>query len=226
MGAWEQLLAGSADQAPACQVRSLIGDSWQRCAHGGIDATQGEAPMTEDRDDREALRQSSVDLLAAAQRSFASIGTLLEGTGAMLVLADNEGVLVETIGDKRTLYEGMDIHLAVGGKWTEDVVGTNGIGTALFAGEPVFVHAAEHFCAGIKGWTCAGAPIRDPLDGRIVGVVDLSGHPGSFARTTPPSSRRPRARSRRPLPNSRARNARACLRRSLPPHPTTAAPTA
>jgi transcriptional regulator of acetoin/glycerol metabolism len=180
MGAWEQLLAGSGDQAPACQVRSLIGDSWQRCAHGGIDATQGEAPMTEDRDHREALRQSSVDLLAAAQRSFASIGTLLEGTGAMLVLADNEGVLVETIGDKRTLYEGMDIHLAVGGKWTEDVVGTNGIGTALFAGEPVFVHAAEHFCDGIKGWTCAGAPIRDPLDGRIVGVVDLSGHPGIF----------------------------------------------
>ena len=22
------------------------------------------------------------------------------------------------------------------------------------------VHAAEHFCAGIKSWTCAGAPVR------------------------------------------------------------------
>lgn len=180
MGAWEQLLAGATDCAPACQVRSLIGDSWQRCAHGGIDATQGEAPMTEDRDQRDALRQSNADLLAAAERSFASIGTLLEGTGAMLVLADQDGVLIDAIGDKRTINDGLDIHLGVGGKWTEDVVGTNGIGTALFTGEPVFVHAAEHFCAGIKGWTCAGAPIRDPLDGRIVGVIDLSGHPGIF----------------------------------------------
>lgn len=180
MGAWEQLLAGATGCAPACTVRSLIGDSWQRCAHSGIDASQGEAPMTEEREAQNELRQNSADLLAAAQRSFASLGSLLEGTGAMLVLADHEGVLIDAIGDKRTLTDGMDIHLGVGGKWTEDVVGTNGIGTALFTGEPVFVHAAEHFCAGIKGWTCAGAPIRDPLDGRIVGVIDLSGHPGIF----------------------------------------------
>ncbi|WP_413467850.1 sigma-54-dependent Fis family transcriptional regulator [Mesorhizobium sp. B2-8-5] len=98
----------------------------------------------------------------------------------MLVLADSDGVLIEAIGDKKTLHDGMDIHLAIGGKWNEGAVGTNGIGTALWTGEPIFVHAAEHFCAGIKGWTCAGAPIRDPLDGKIVGVVDLSGYSPIF----------------------------------------------
>ncbi len=91
------------------------------------------------------------------------IGRTLDGTGAMLVLADKDGVLVDVAGDRRTVFDGMDIHLGIGGKWTEDVVGTNGIGTALWTGAPVFVHAAEHFCAGIKSWTCAGAPIRDPL---------------------------------------------------------------
>lgn len=180
MGAWEQLLSGDTDCAPSCQIRTLIGDSWLRCADGGIDALRGEAPMTDDRDGIEAVRRSSADLLDAARRCFAGFGALLEGTGAMLVLADQEGVLIDTIGDRRTLNDGMDIHLAIGGKWTEEVAGTNGIGTALFAGEPVFVHAAEHFCAGIKGWTCAGAPIRDPLDGKTVGVVDLSGPPGIF----------------------------------------------
>ena len=39
----------------------------------------------------------------------------------------------------------------------------------------MFVHAAEHFCAGIKPWSCAGVPVRDPFDNRVVGVVDLSG---------------------------------------------------
>jgi transcriptional regulator of acetoin/glycerol metabolism len=151
-----------------------------RCAGGGIDAIRGEAPMTSDQDDIEQASRTSADLLAAARRSFASIGSLLEGTGAMLVLADHEGVLIDAIGDRRTLHDGLDIHLGIGGKWTEEAAGTNGIGTALYAGEPVFVHAAEHYCAGIKGWTCAGAPIRDPLDGRIVGIVDLSGRPGIF----------------------------------------------
>jgi len=179
MRAWETLLSGDDDRR-RYPVRSLIHDSWSRCAIGGINAQQGEAPLESREEHLDHLARASSDLLAAARRSFYTIGRMLDGTGAMLVLADGDGILVDTIGDKRTLHDGMDIHLTVGGKWTEDVVGTNGIGTALWAGEPVFVHAAEHFCAGIKAWTCAGAPIRDPIDGNIIGVVDLSGHPDIF----------------------------------------------
>lgn len=181
MRAWEKLLSGGEHRAGSnLPVRSLIHDSWSRCATRGIDAQQHEAPLESDKDVVENHARANGELLFAAQRSFGAIGRLLDGTGAMLVLADSEGVLIDAIGDKRTIFDGMDIHLAVGGKWTEDVVGTNGIGTALWTGEPIFVHAAEHFCAGIKSWTCAGAPIRDPFDGKIVGVVDLSGHPNIF----------------------------------------------
>lgn len=115
MGAWENLLSGEGDRRPTCQVRTLIGESWRRCAEGGIDAIQGEAPMASGVDDIEEKARASADLLSAARRSFASIGALLEGTGAMLVLADQEGVLIDAIGDKRTLNDGRDIHLGVGG---------------------------------------------------------------------------------------------------------------
>ncbi len=177
MEAWERLLAGEPHCARGVSVRTLIGESWSRCASCGIDAQQGEAPLNRE---IEALIERNRDLMRAARRSFGTIGRLLEGTGAMLVLADRDGVLLDAMGDRRTLHDGMDINLAIGGTWTEDVVGTNGIGTALWAGVPVFVHAAEHFCAGIKSWTCAGAPIRDPFDSSIIGVVDLSGHPDIF----------------------------------------------
>ena len=181
MRAWENVLS----DAPKCasdpiQVRSLINDSWYRSATGGVNAQGVEAPLNNNHDEIEYLTRANAELLSAARRPFASLGPLLEGTGAMLVLADSDGVLIDAIGDKKTLHDGMDIHLAIGGKWNEEAVGTNGIGTALWTGEPIFVHAAEHFCAGIKGWTCAGAPIRDPLDGRIVGVVDLSGYSPIF----------------------------------------------
>ncbi|TCR87765.1 sigma-54-dependent Fis family transcriptional regulator [Rhizobium sp. BK376] len=179
--AWERLLEGKQEtRRPTLPVRSTIQDSWSRCAEGGIDAQRNEAPIETDRDAVEALTRGSSELLEAAMRPFSTIGRMLDGTGAMLALADSDGVLINVMGDKRTVFDGMDIHLGVGGKWTEDVVGTNGIGTALWTGEPVFVHAAEHFCAGIKSWTCAGAPIRDPFDGKVIGVVDLSGHPDIF----------------------------------------------
>ncbi|MGY5808972.1 sigma-54-dependent Fis family transcriptional regulator [Rhizobium sp. LEGMi198b] len=181
MRAWEALLEGRSEPASSSlPVRSTIHESWHRCANGGIDAQQNEAPLETDKDAVEALARGNFELLAAAARPFSAMGRLLDGTGAMLMLADSKGVLIQAIGDKKTIYDGMDIHLGVGGKWTEDVVGTNGIGTALWTGEPVFVHAAEHFCAGIKAWTCAGAPIRDPFDGKVMGVVDLSGHPDIF----------------------------------------------
>jgi transcriptional regulator of acetoin/glycerol metabolism len=181
MRAWESFLSDEPTSVrDPVHVRSLIHDSWYRSATGGINAQGIEAPLSSDRDEIEYLTRANAELLSAARRSFASLGQLLEGTGAMLVLADSDGVLIDAIGDKKTLHDGMDIHLAIGGKWNDDAVGTNGIGTALWTGEPIFVHAAEHFCAGIKSWTCAGAPIRDPLDGKIIGVVDLSGYSPIF----------------------------------------------
>ena len=181
MRAWESVIEGRGQSLQSSlPIRSAINDSWFRCTERGIDFQRNEAPLETDRDAVDALTRGSSELLAAAARPFAAIGRMLEGTGAMFVLADGDGMLIDAIGDKKTIFDGMDIHLGIGGKWTEDVVGTNGIGTALWMGEPVFVHAAEHFCAGIKSWTCAGAPIRDPFDGKIIGVVDLSGHPDIF----------------------------------------------
>ena len=176
MRAWESFVAEGEDETPPdAHVRPLIRQSWHRCAVSSIDASRGEAPLARDQAAVQQLRHDSRDLCDAAHDSFARVGRLLEGAQAMLILTDHEGVIVETVGDPRTLEDGRRIHLEVGGIWNEQVVGTNGIGTALWAGEPVFVHAAEHFCAGIKPWSCAGVPVRDPFDDRVVGVVDLSG---------------------------------------------------
>jgi transcriptional regulator of acetoin/glycerol metabolism len=181
MGAWEDFLQGkSADQLPSSLVRSLVQNSWRRSADMGINAQWSYAPMSKDRSEIANLIHHNAELLAAARGPFGAVRRLLEGTGVIVVLADRQGVMIEAIGDRATLHSATDIHLAVGGKWGEGAVGTNGIGTALATGEPVFVHAAEHFCAGIKGWTCAGAPIRDPLDATVIGVVDLSGHSPIF----------------------------------------------
>ncbi|MDI9847823.1 sigma-54-dependent Fis family transcriptional regulator [Rhodoblastus sp. 17X3] len=174
--AWENFVSGGVTpNDDAVAMRPVIQNSWSRSATCGIDANGSYAPLSDNRDEIEYIRHSNSELRTAARRSIEAVGNLLHGTGAMFILADRNAVVLEAVGDQKTLFNGMDIHLTIGGQWREDSVGTNGIGTALATGEPVFVHAAEHFCSGIRGWTCAGAPIHDPLDGAIIGVVDLSG---------------------------------------------------
>ena len=119
MRAWELLLEGRIEPArSSLPVRLTINDSWHRCASGGLDAQRNEAPIETDKDAVEALTRSSSELLAAAARPFDAIGKLSNGTGAMLMLADGEGVLIDVIGDKKTIYDSMDIHLGVGGRAT------------------------------------------------------------------------------------------------------------
>jgi len=66
--------------------------------------------------------------------------------------------------------------------WSERICGTNAIGTALAVGQPVQIHSAEHYCAGIKRWTCSATVIRHPQDGEILGVVDVSGLSETYSR--------------------------------------------
>ena len=100
----------------------------------------------------------------------------------MMILTDPTGVILETEGDQVTLDAAQDVRLVSGANWNELACGTNAIGTALSVGQPVQVHAAEHFCAGIKPWTCSATVVRDPASGEILGALDVSGLSATFHR--------------------------------------------
>lgn len=179
--AWEDFLTyRDLDQSRTSGVRREILESWSRSLASGIDATAELAPLDETEELLEDGRQKNSDLRAAARGPFEKIGSFLSDASALLILTDAEGVVLDQIGDLRTHDAARSIHLVQGGKWDESVIGTNGIGTAIRSGRPTLVHAYEHFCQGIKAWTCAAAPVRDPVDQRIIGAVDLSGPPTIF----------------------------------------------
>ena len=88
MGAWENFVFGQAtDAAGASGVRSLIEHSWRRSRERGIDAGGAAAPIHDDREELRQIAHKNAELLSAARPSFESVNALLEGTGAMLVLA-------------------------------------------------------------------------------------------------------------------------------------------
>jgi transcriptional regulator of acetoin/glycerol metabolism len=123
----------------------------------------------------EDLRWRNQEFLKAARGLFTATQDLLIASRSMMILTSADGVVLDAVGNTRTLGEGEGVHLMPGADWREAAIGTNAIGTALANRGPVQVYAAEHFCAGIKRWTCAAAPICEPGTGAILGVLDVSG---------------------------------------------------
>ena len=180
--AWQAVLRGAAP--PRDLLRHPVDDSWRRCLHGRVDPGLQHAPEPLTDAQLFAARQRHRRLLDSSAPALAMAEELMAQSGAMLILADGEGMILEARGDAATLGRAEHIHLMPGSPWGEQVCGTNAIGTALLLGHPVQIHAAEHFCEGIQRWTCSATVIHDPRDGQILGVIDVSGESRTFSRHT------------------------------------------
>ncbi|HEX6362655.1 MAG TPA: GAF domain-containing protein, partial [Albitalea sp.] len=180
--AWEAFLNG--EERPAETLRSLVDSSWHRCLHAQVDphARRGPQPLADQ--DFYLLRERQREVMEASAPVMACARDFLSETGTLMALADGDGTIMATEGDVRALGLAETIHLMPGVAWSELLAGTNAIGTALATGEPVQIHSAEHFCEGIKRWTCSATVLRHPLDGEILGALDVSGLSRTYSRQT------------------------------------------
>lgn len=173
MSLWERLLNG--DDCSTDPLRRLIDDSWRRCLDARVDPGRYEAPPPLAEDSLYSLRHKHGDLLTASTPVMAHAREFLSETGTIMVLTDQSGTILNLEGDPATLTAAENMNMVAGGTWSEAACGTNAIGTALAVGHPVQIHSAEHYCAGIKRWTCSSTVILDPYDSSILGAIDVSG---------------------------------------------------
>jgi transcriptional regulator of acetoin/glycerol metabolism len=180
MTAWESFVGG--DARPIESLRSLVDISWQRCQEAQVDPNRrgGSRPLSDQ--DLFLLLERQSELLEASAPAMACARDFLSETGTMMVLADIHGTILLTEGDAHALGSAETIYLMPGATWSEAQCGTNAIGTALALGQPVQIHSAEHYCAGIKRWTCSATVVRHPTDGEIIGVLDVSGLSQTYSR--------------------------------------------
>ncbi|MDN3557773.1 sigma-54-dependent Fis family transcriptional regulator [Halomonas maura] len=164
----------------ADELRPVVGASWQRCHACRVNPERRHAPLVADEEALDRHRDRQADLREAAQPVLSRAGELLFEEDSLVLLADPEGLVLEVAGDHRARRQAETVNLMAGGLWSERDVGTNAIGTALTAAEPVQLYGAEHFCTGIKPYTCSADVIRDPHDGRVLGVIDLTGRTQNY----------------------------------------------
>ena len=114
-------------------------------------------------------------LARAAEPVLRHLHEQLDGQPISIILTDASGLVLRRLTGDRDLERQLDtIMLVPGFSYAEDVVGTNGIGTALESGGPTHVFGHEHYAERLEGMACAGVPLRDPLSGKTVGVIDLT----------------------------------------------------
>jgi sigma-54 dependent transcriptional regulator, acetoin dehydrogenase operon transcriptional activator AcoR len=114
-------------------------------------------------------------LARAAEPVLRHLHDQLDGQPISIILTDATGLVLRRLTGDRDLERQLDaIMLVPGFSYAEDVVGTNGIGTALESGGPAHVFGHEHYAERLEGMACAGVPLRDPVSGKTLGVIDLT----------------------------------------------------
>ena len=176
---------GSCGGAPENGPRTVVAESWRRSLRARIDPDRAEPPAVFDPTDTRTIRDAH-PLGPLVPALGAQLEPVLSTAPYVAILTDADGQVLWRDGSARARVSADTIHLAEGTRWTEDAIGTNGIGTCLATGRPTSIFAAEHLVRSLHPWSCAGAPIRDPDTGRMLGCLDISGplralHPASVS---------------------------------------------
>lgn len=170
--AWEHFVSTAIIDSD--MVREEIAGSWQRCRQAEIDPHKGGQIRVMTEEELARLRNRKSELIANTRPFMENIYNFVAGSGFIVILSDESGNILETLGDPGINQKAREIDLVPGSNWCEQEAGTNGIGLALFLGKPVQVSGEEHYCKKIHHWTCSAAPILDD-SGMVLGFLQMSG---------------------------------------------------
>jgi transcriptional regulator of acetoin/glycerol metabolism len=149
-------------------VNGLVAASWQRSISAGVDAASSQAVYNGDLDLTGRLMRCSEPVIARLSDEMAEMPL-------SIVLTDYKARILSRSETDKTIGTLLDdVSLAPGFNYAEANVGTNGIGTVLESGQPLYIVGPEHYLEHLQPFACAGSPIRDPLTGRVEGVLDVS----------------------------------------------------
>ena len=158
----------AAEPVNRAAVREPILASWSRSREWKVAADRIDLSYAGPPDLESALAR-------AAEPVLRHLHEQLEGQPISIVLTDANGLVLLRFTGDHDLERHLDaIRLAPGFCYAEDLVGTNGIGTALESGGPAHVFGHEHYAERLEEMACAAAPVRDPMSGATVGALDLT----------------------------------------------------
>ena len=158
------------DQA-ASLVRPDILRSWHR-SQPHVARNVAEAPLTDESELRafwhDSPLQHAVSSVESELRRTAEDGDLV------LAVTDRQTRILWTYGGRVMRRRAESVNFVPAARWDDRSVGTNALDLANRLGRPSMVFSAEHYAPIVHNWVSWAAPVRDPVTGAQLGVIDLS----------------------------------------------------
>jgi AraC-like DNA-binding protein len=151
-----------------------VSSSWQRSAKTyGVDPVDCKAPRILTPAELKDFREPLDKLIFSAQEEIDQLYQVVREAGYIVLLCDSSGVAVAHRGEDARANQFEHWGTWLGGVWSEEVEGTNGIGTCIVEERPFTVHRSQHFRSRHINLSCSGAPVFG-VDGRLIAVLDVS----------------------------------------------------
>ena len=148
--------------------------SWHRSATvHGVDPESKEAPRILTNSELNELREPLARLIVEARDELDHLYAIVQQADYTVLLCSDQGIAVDHRGNVAEADQFKYWGTWLGGVWSEDVEGTNGIGTCITERRPVTIHRSQHFRARHISLSCSGAPIFGS-DGKLTAVLDIS----------------------------------------------------
>jgi transcriptional regulator of acetoin/glycerol metabolism len=169
---WQDFQDGKIHRNPG--IREDVYRSWLRSKELGIDPYMEKLP--------EVLKELSLvrelerkkELLTVATPVMEDIYSVIKGSSSGVWLSNEKGVIIKALADPDIFEICVQRNFSVGYDWSEEAVGNNSIGTAIYLKQPVQFAHAEHYRKISHIGYCSAAPIFNP-NGDMLGVLDVTG---------------------------------------------------
>lgn len=153
---------------PAVPASPRLHASWLRSQHYGVSLEHIEPTFSGAVDTGSLLYECGHQVLSALQQTLAN-------EPVSLMVADRDGLVLARLCNDEAILRSLDaVHLAPGFHYGEREAGTNGLGLSLADQAPALVRAREHYCTALQGYSCAAAPVLDPLTAEVSGTINLT----------------------------------------------------
>jgi AraC-like DNA-binding protein len=151
-----------------------LSESWRRSANNyGVDPIDKGAPHVLTSGELKDFSEPVSKLVFSAQEEIDRLYKVVRDAEYVIMFCDTAGVAVEHRGEDKEAARFKYWGTWLGGVWSEEIEGTNGIGTCITEERPVTVHRSQHFRSRHIDLSCSGAPIFG-VDGRLLAVLDVS----------------------------------------------------
>ena len=154
--------------------RPFIGSSWNRCKNNFVDPWKKKANIVYDGDSLIDKKDENQLLLNCAIPQMEELFQYYSNQKVSVALFDNNGIMIENLSNKTLARKIEKQGFFPGSDWSENVAGTNAVGTAIIEKKPLQVFSSEHYCQGWHPWLSTSAPIHDPFTKQVIGILGLT----------------------------------------------------